>query len=62
MRFQRKILNFMLVGACQNFQFFKETTWFLGNNRDLFKFSHQILRNLSRIIEIEKHSVHKSKF
>ena len=41
-RFQQKILNFMLIGACQNLQFFKQTTCVLGNNRDLFKFRYQV--------------------
>ena len=34
-KFQRKILNVMIIGARQNFQFFRQVTWFLGNNRAL---------------------------
>ena len=34
-KFQQKILTSMVVGARQNFQFFREKTWFLGNNRGL---------------------------
>ena len=34
-KFQRKILNVMIVGARQSFQFFRQVTWFLGNNRAL---------------------------
>ena len=30
-----KILNSMVVGAPQSFQFFRQKTWFLGNNRGL---------------------------
>ena len=32
---QQKILNSMVVGARQSFSFFKQKTWFLGNNRGL---------------------------
>ena len=31
----QKIVNSMVVGARQSFQFFRQTTWFLGNNRGL---------------------------
>ena len=31
----QKILNSMVVGARQSFQFFRQKDWFLGNNRDL---------------------------
>ena len=34
-RFQQKLLNSMVVGARQSFQFFKQKTWFLENNRVL---------------------------
>ena len=34
-KFSKKILNFMVVGARQSFQFFRQKTWFLGNNRGL---------------------------
>ena len=27
----------MIIGACQNFQFFRENNWFLKNNRALSK-------------------------
>ena len=36
----------MVVGARQSFQFFRQITWFLGNNRALSKFRDQILYNL----------------
>ena len=34
-KFQQNILNCTVVGARQSFQFFKQKTWFLGNNRPL---------------------------
>ena len=45
-KFQRKILNYMVVGARQSFQFFKQITWFLGNTRALSKFKYSILHHL----------------
>ena len=39
----KKISNSMLDGARQSFQFFREITWFLRNNRALPKFRYQIL-------------------
>ena len=32
------MLNFTVVGARQSFQFFRQITWFLGNNGALSKF------------------------
>ena len=32
-KFQQKILNSVTVGARQSFQFCRQITWFLGNNR-----------------------------
>ena len=34
-KFQQKILNCMVVRAHHSFQFFKQKTWFLVNNRSL---------------------------
>ena len=34
-KFQQKILKSIVVGARQCFQFFRQKTWFLGNNRGL---------------------------
>ena len=48
-KFQQKILNFAVVGACQSFQFFREIAWFRGNNKALSKFGYQILHNLISI-------------
>ena len=41
----------MVDGARQSFQFFRQITWFLGNNRALSKFRYQILRYLISIIK-----------
>ena len=34
-KFQQKILKFMVVGAHQSFQFFRQKSWFLENSRGL---------------------------
>ena len=34
-KFQQKILNTMVVGARQSFQFLRQKAWLLGNNRGL---------------------------
>ena len=41
-KFQQKILNSMIVGAHECFQFFRQKTWFLGNDRpfDLMQVSY----------------------
>ena len=41
----------MVVGARQSFQFFRQMTLVLGNNRALSKFRYQILLNLISIIK-----------
>ena len=46
---QQKILNFMVVGTRQSFQFFRQVTWFLGKNRASPKFKYRILYNLISI-------------
>ena len=51
----------MVGGALQSFQFFRQITWFLGNNRVVFKYRYQILRNLISIIKLyENQSVEAS--
>ena len=42
----------MVVGARQSFQFFKQITWFLGNNRAFCKFGNRILLDLTSIIKL----------
>ena len=37
-KFQQKILNSVVVGARQRFQFFIKKTWFLENNKAMSKF------------------------
>ena len=44
-KFQQKILNSMVVGARQSFQFFRQVIWFLENNRTLSKFKYWILHS-----------------
>ena len=51
-KFQQKILNFVVVGARQSFQFFRQIAWFLGNNRALSKFRYRILYNLISITKL----------
>ena len=41
----------MVVGARQNFQFFKQKTWFLENNRAMSEFLYGILHYLITIIK-----------
>ena len=42
-KFQQKILHSRVVGARQSFNFFRQNTWFLENNRALFKVWYGIL-------------------
>ena len=42
----------MTVGAGQSFQFFRQNTWFLGNNGSLSKFVFRILNHLISAIEL----------
>ena len=52
-KFQQKILNSTVVGACQIFQFFRQITWFLRNTRALSKFKHWILHHIISIIKLQ---------
>ena len=47
-KFQPKIVNFMVVGARQGFQSFRQKAWFPGNNRALSKFLYGVLHYLTR--------------
>ena len=56
MKFLLKILNSMVVAACQRFQFFRHKSCFLKSNRDVSKFlngvSHfriSIIKSISKI-------------
>ena len=40
----------MVAGGRQSFQFFRQTTWFLENNRALSEFRYQILHYVISII------------
>ena len=50
-KFQLKILNSIVVAACQNFQFFRQKNWFLENNKTMYNFSYGILHYLISIIK-----------
>ena len=52
----------MAVGTRQNFQFFRQITWFLGNNRALLKFRYWILYNLISITKLLKNYSVKASF
>ena len=52
-KFQQKILNSMVVGACQCFQFFRQITGFLRNNGALSKFKYWISHHLDSIIKFQ---------
>ena len=61
-KFQQNILNFVVVGARQSFQFFRQIAWFLGNNRALSKFRYRILYNLISITKLQKNHSIKADF
>ena len=44
----------MVVGARQNFQFFIQKSWFLGNNRGLPLFRYRILYHNLLVLPIYK--------
>ena len=52
-KFHQKILNAMVVGARQSFQFLRQITLFLGNKRALFSFKYWILYQLISIIKLQ---------
>ena len=52
----------MVVGASRSFQFFRQITWFLRNNRALSKFRYQILHNLISITKFYKNHSVKANF
>ena len=54
-KFQQKILSSMVVGVRQNFQFFREITWFLGNGRALSTIKYWILHHLINIVKLQNH-------
>ena len=43
----------MVVGIRQSFQFFRQITWFFGNNRALSKCKYWILHHLTSIIKLK---------
>ena len=50
-KFQQIILDSVVARAAQSFQFFRQKTWFLENNRALSKFLYGILYYLISIIK-----------
>ena len=52
----------MVVGARQSFQFFRQITWFLENNRALSKFLHGTLHHLISMTKLCKKALHKTQF
>ena len=64
-KFQQKILNSVVVRACQNSQFFRQITWFLRNKKikkALSKFKHWILHDLISIIKLQNNYSVKRNF
>ena len=61
-KFQQKLSNSLIVEACESFQFFRQNTWFLKNNKALSQFSYGILHYLIRITKLLKKLVHISQF
>ena len=45
----------MVVADRQSFRFFRQKTWFFGNNRGLPKFRFRILHNLISTTKLQKH-------
>ena len=52
-KFQKKILNFTVVGARQSFQLFRQINWFLENNRPSTKLLYGILHY---VISLSSHN------
>ena len=61
-KFQQKKLNFVVVGARQSFQFFRQIAWFLENNRAFSRFRYRFLYNLTSITKLWKNHSIKSNF
>ena len=53
-KYQQKLSYSKVVGARQSFQFFRQNTWFLENNRVLSKFLYGILHCLISITKLSK--------
>ena len=52
----------MVVGAREGFQFFRQKSWFLKNNRALSNFVYGIFAILYYYCQIIKKSVHETQF
>ena len=51
-KFQQKLLKSMAVVARQSFQFFRQNTWLLENNRALSEFLSGVLNSLISITNL----------
>ena len=60
--FNKKLLKSMVVGARQSFQFYRQNTWFLENNRALSKFLYGTLPYLISITKLYKNQSIKPNF
>ena len=61
-KFQQNLLNSMVVGTRQSFQFFRQNTCFLENNRALSKFLYWILHYLGSTTKLYKNQSIKPNF
>ena len=61
-KLQQKLSESMVVGACQSFQFSRQNTCFLQNNRALSRFLYTVFHWLISITKLYKKSVHKTQF
>ena len=52
----------MVVGACQNFEFFRLIAWFLGTKRAFSKFRYRISYNVITITKFKKNDSIKVNF
>ena len=59
---RKRVQNFNKVRACQNFQFFRQNTWFLENNRALSKVLYGVLHCLINIMKQYKNQFIKHNF
>ena len=53
-KFPLEIFNPVVVGTRQSFQFFRQNTWYLENNRDLSKFLYGVSHYLISILKLLK--------
>ena len=60
---QQNLLDSMVLGSRLSFQFFRQKTWFLGNNRVFCKFFYdEVLHCLISIIESKENQTKSPDF